>query len=264
MTLVLSRLTPYGIAMAADTAVTVEFEFPEETLQRTYTDARKLQKIPQLNAGISWWGEGIIDGIFADLWLERFIRDNSAESLEEFAISLQNELRRLGFTIPEDASTSTLRDGTIGFHLAGFVEYNNRRIPSLYHIHNGRSIYYRTVDPHIVNANHDFPPLRVIEHWSNREWPGLRNGDYRPYAVLSNYLAGFFRQLHGNPDMCTAGGDRFQIPYPLNLETISEFLRFNIRLVKDIYDLSNYPLIIGGRVTTLTITEDGIHSYSTT
>ncbi|KYK37503.1 MAG: hypothetical protein AYK18_09815 [Theionarchaea archaeon DG-70] len=263
MTLVLSKLTPYGIAMAADTAITVKFEFPDETLERTYADAKKLQKIPQLNAGISWWGEGRINGIFADLWLERFIKNSSAESLEEFAISLQNELRRLELTIPEGASTSTLRDGTIGFHLAGFVEYNNRRIPSLYHIHNGKSVLYPTVDPHIVNANHDFPPLRVIEHWSRREWPGLRNGDYRPYAVLYNYLSGFYRQLHEDPDMRAADDDPFIIPHPLNLETISEFLRFNIKLVRDIYALSNYPPIIGGRVTTLTINENGIRSYST-
>lgn len=262
MTLVLSQLTPYGIAMAADTAISVKFEYPDRTLERTYTNAKKLQEIPQLNAGISWWGEGRIDGVFADLWLERFISQSSAEDLEEFAVSLQNELRRLGFTIPDNAPTHILRYGTIGFHLAGFVDYNSRRVPTLYHIHNGRSDVYPDIDPHIVNANHDFPPSRVIEFWSRRMWPGLRNGDFLPYAVLSNHLSEFFRELHENIQI---DGRPFQIPYPTNsIDSISKFLRFNIRLVREIYALSNYPPIIGGKVITLTISEDGIRSCSRT
>jgi len=109
MTLILTQLTPYGIAMAADTALSVEYDYSGETLKWVYTGARKLQEIPRLDAGISWWGEGLIDDVFTDLWLEHFIRHSSAESLEQFALSLRDEIRsREKFRIPEESHPSHL------------------------------------------------------------------------------------------------------------------------------------------------------------
>jgi len=45
MTLVRSMLTPYGIVMAADTALTVRYSIPGgQDLERNYTNAKKLQR----------------------------------------------------------------------------------------------------------------------------------------------------------------------------------------------------------------------------
>jgi len=257
MTLVRSMLTPYGIIMAADSTLTVKYPLTNgEILERHYTDAKKLQRIPDLNAGISWWGEGRIDGMNADVWLENYISKQRAKTLKEFAISLRDELRKLGFRVTEERN---IRFGTIGFHLAGFVDFKGKKMPTLYHIHNGISEVYPDIDPYICNANHDWYPERVLEEWEKGHFPGLRNGDILPYAVLSHFLYQFFETLRIN---LRIGEQPFLIPYPSdNLDVWAEFLRFQIRLIGEIYSLSNYPPIVGGKIITLVLKDDGTYKY---
>jgi len=132
-------------------------------------------------------------------------------------------------------------------------------LPILYHIHNGQSEIYKEIDPYIVNANLDWTPERVLEKWGEGHFGGLRNGDFLPYAILSSYLSQFFRTL-GNE--LRINGAPFQIPFPPDsLDAWAEFLRFEIRLVSKIYTLSNYPPIIGGRIITLTIDNNGNFKY---
>jgi len=257
MTLVRSMLTPYGIVMAADSTLTVKYPLPnEKALERHYTNAKKLQRIPDLNAGISWWGEGYIDGMNADVWLENFISKQKAKTLKAFATCLRDELRKLGFRVTEKRN---LRFGTIGFHLAGFVDFQDRMMPTLYHIHNGMSEAYSNIDPYVVNANHDWYPEKVLEEWKRGHFPGLRNGDILPYATLAAHLAGFFGKLKEN---LRIEGRPFQIPHPSDsIEAWAEFLRLKIRLISEIYALSNYPQIVGGKVITLIIKDDGTFKY---
>lgn len=82
-----------------------------------------------------------------------------------------------------------------------------------------------------------------------------RNGDYRLYAELFEVVENFF-----NSRVRPLG---IQIPYPLTLDTIVDYLRFQIKTVSEIYKLSNLVPGIGGPVTTLTISEQGITSYET-
>jgi hypothetical protein len=103
---------------------------------------RKLQVIEKLNAGIAVWGQGEIvlehsehsdRKIDTDLWLKDFIRvqRDNYNSIDEFATLLQNELRT--YIPPIDATTRL--GGSIGFLLAGYVDYSGQRLPSFYHIH---------------------------------------------------------------------------------------------------------------------------------
>ena len=48
-----------------------------------------------------------------------------------------------------------------------------------------------------------------------------------------------------------------------SLEAYSEFVRFWIRLVRDVYALSNLPEIIGGDISVLSISPDGETRFST-
>jgi hypothetical protein len=85
MTLVMTEVSSYGVAMAADSAVT----FPNG---RVYVGAQKLLPVPQINAGLSLWGRGSVNGEDADTWLQNFIQHdvqsemsllNMAETLVE-------------------------------------------------------------------------------------------------------------------------------------------------------------------------------------
>ena len=243
MTLILTELSEFGIAMAADSAVTVPAKWPDgEIRYRAYTGAVKLRPVLELNAGISVWGMGKIGDFDTDIWLGDFVRRKGSKvtSLRDFAQALQDELRNiLGET-----------DKRLGFHLAGYVHVGKEMRPTFYHIHNGPSERVKDIDPRKFNANLDFPPNPIP--------PGggylTRNGDYQLYARLFELVDGFFRSLQ-NEDIF--------IPYPPSLEARAEYLRFQIKTVSEIYNLSNLLPGIGGDVKTLTILPAGITSYET-
>lgn len=242
MTLILTEISEFGIAMAADSAETMTIG----QRHRVLTGVRKLQPIHYLAAGISCWGIGEISGLPTDMWLEDFIRTNSnIQELHEFALSLQNRLRR---------EVGEVKQGSLGFHLAGFVQTATGKLPAFYHVHNGKSQYGnidRNIDPKLFNANQDMPPGLYP--------PGLfkitRNGDYNLYAQLFEVVEKFL-----NDRVRPLG---IEIPYPMNLNSIAEYLRFQIKTVSEIYRLSNLIPGIGGPVTTLTVSSQGITHYET-
>lgn len=88
MTLILTELSHYGIAMATDSALTETLLKPDGTIgDKDYYGARKLFTVPKLSAGISYWGWGDIpnpgaswedkDKLFrTELWLPYFLETN--------------------------------------------------------------------------------------------------------------------------------------------------------------------------------------------
>jgi hypothetical protein len=253
MTLILTEISDIGIAMAADSAITVPITRPDgTTVYRVLTGVHKLQVVDKLNAGISIWGLGQIGNMDTDIWLQDFINDQreNYNTLNEFAVLLQNELRN---RIPQ----INFRErplGTIGFHLAGFVDHLNRPTATFYHIHNGisQTLCTRgiTVDPAIVNANHDLPPDIVYELLSSGRHAVIRNGDIAVFAPFIEHLGVFFESLsqHG-----------LTIPDSRNLLERAEWLKFEIRTMSEIYRFSNLHLpTIGGKIDTLLITSDDV------
>lgn len=244
MTLVLTELSPFGIAMTADSAVT--FTNPRTGYSFAKPNAaEKLQVIPYLSAGISCWGLGQIAGKATDEWLADFIRVNSSlPSLASFA-------NTLAATLQSHLGPSPTKQSRLGFHLAGFEPYNGKPVPSFYHIHDGPSTTLQergiTVDPSRFNANHDMPP----EEFLKRGGRITRNGDYQFYAQMFKLLEDFFLSLSSLGII---------VPDSKNLSDRAEYLVFQIRTVSDLYKMSNLVPGIGGAVKYLTISPGGIHS----
>lgn len=249
MTLVLTELTSYGIAMAADSAVTSINNATGQTSVRNNA-ATKLQKITYLNAGASCWGLGRISGTPTDKWLANFIASNSSLStLSSFATALESELNKVVTADP---------NGSLGFHLAGYEKVVGINGPSFYHIHDGPSTTLQqrgiTVNPSRFNANHDMPPnllppiLAVAPGWITR------NGSYVLYAQIFHLLEMYFSAL---------GQQGIIIPDSHNLMDRAEYLIFQIRTVSEIYRLSNLVQGIGGSINYLTISPAGIQDEGT-
>lgn len=249
MTLVLTELTPLGIAMAADSTVT--FTHPSGVAHAVPNVAKKLQVVPYLNAGISCWGIGQIGGRSTDAWLHNFIQANTgALSLRDFAEDLANRLNTQVGPSPNGADR-------LGFHLAGFEDYKGQPTPSFFHIHDGPSDALSrrgiTVDPTRFNANHDVPPEVYLESIAAGRAPVTRNGDYQLYAALFELLSSFFENVYHQTGI--------MFPQSASLTDRAEYLVFQIRTISEIYRLSNLVPGIGGAISYLTIAPTGIHSF---
>jgi hypothetical protein len=263
MTLLLTEISRYGIAMAADSALSVPTLLPVERqyIYRVYFGATKLRPIPKLQAGISWWGEGKIGGVDTDVWLLDFIHRNEAQynTLRQFAILLRNQLREQIRPIPT-TDGEALRYGSIGFHLAGFTRRQNSLLPTFWHIHNGQSERYQDIDPTLVNANNDIPPqtareeLARPERTRDEDWLLIRNGEfqtvYAPFYQVMRELTRFLRT------------QRTVIIPAQSLKGRAEFLAFQIRAIRDLYGMSQDLLpSVGGNVAILTISQNRIQNY---
>jgi len=257
MTLILTELSEFGIAMAADSAVTHIIDYPGGVGARVYRGAVKLLPVQSLQAGISVWGIGALSGVPIDNHLRNFLHDNRSNysSLRELAFLLQDELRRW---VPDiDVDSHPL--GTIGIHLAGFENVGNQQLPTFWHIHNGRSqaLPDSNIDPRRINANHDRPPQRYP--------PGhfyiTRNGDFQLYSRVFVAFERLFNSLRQSGFVIPDANTLAVTP----LRARAEYLRFQIKTVAEIYKMSNVPVpgSISGEVTTLTLTDSGIEMYWT-
>ncbi|MBZ5558987.1 MAG: hypothetical protein LAO77_17070 [Acidobacteriia bacterium] len=246
MTLILTELTPFGIAMAADSAVT----FTHPTTGYSFVQpnaAAKLQSIPSLNAGVSCWGIGAIEDAPTDEWLAAFILQNAhVPSIGAFAAALASALQ-------DAVGPSEEGIPRLGFHVAGFETYEGQPLPSFYHVHDGPSTTLAmrgiSVDPHLVNANHDMPPAEYLNQVVAGGGWITRNGDYQLYGQLFGLLEQFFGHV---------GQLGIAIPNSQNLLDRAQYLIFQIRTVSHIYRLSNLVPGIGGPITYLTISPGGI------
>lgn len=250
MTLILTELTPHGIAMAADSMVTTT-HLASGLQHTTPNAAMKLQTIEHLTAGVSCWGEGRINGVPTDEWLADFIVHSTAcSTLQAFATALANELNIT-------AGLRPARECRLGFHLAGFEDYQGTPTPSFFHIHGGPSTTLQgrgiSVDPEQFNANHDISPdvFREITAMGRGGWI-TRNGDYYLYAEIFRRPETFFQELRGSLGVV--------IPNSQSISDRCDYLVFQIRTLSTIYRLSNLVPGIGGPISYLGIVPTGFHS----
>jgi hypothetical protein len=228
--------------------------------------------VRKLQAGISYWGWAKMppsskNGVWMDWWLKQFLvkNINNYNSISELAELLENELRKLVPRLSDQELGIAEGENSGGIHIAGFINEGNAKFPCFWHIHNGisQALPEKKIDPHIVNANYDCPPQKYLKY----ERQGLRayqttNGDIEPYArffrkYLSNYLVELNKEMG------------YVIPIP-HIDFEANFLRVQVKFISGLYAVGGYrsegtikrlPRGIGGNVTTLTITEDGIQSY---
>lgn len=247
MTLILGELSSFGIAMAADSAVTFKNIGTGLSFARPNA-AKKLQFIPYLNAGISCWGLGKIGAEATDEWLDKFINKNSFKTLQEFAEGLAKQLNSL-------IKDPNIGNGIAGFHLAGFENYNGIPTPSFYHVHDGVSQVLQkrgiSINTKQFNANHDVPPDIFIKNYSGG-WYLTRNGDIQIYTEMFDSLKDYFDSLKASRGIV--------IPNSQNLQERVEYLIFQIRTIAEIYRFSNLVRGIGGGIHYLTINPSGLKS----
>lgn len=244
MTLIITELSSFGIAMAADSAITTTNSISGLASLHPRA-ANKLQMIRYLNAGISCWGIGSLNGIGTDAWLSQFINQNShLKTLADFAVALANELNKLN--IPRSIGLNNL-----GFHLAGFEYYNGQFVPSFFHIHDGPSGIFTNANPNIFNANQDMSPAIYLQNIGAGGYYVTRNGDFQIYATLYTQTEALFQSL------ATFG---IIIPNSKNVRDRADYLVFWIRTVSELYRMSNLHPGIGGRIDYLTILPQGISS----
>ena len=252
--------------MGADSALTHRGEYITDRFgmrRPRISTGDKVFQIPKIHAGISYWGEATIGGQTTDQWISAFVQSAQYSTIDDFAVLLQNELRNLVPALTDPEGSRRYRYGRRVFHLAGFVEHKGELVPTFYHIHNGQSETNLGIDPRIINANHDFPPERVMDHFLKDEIPHICNWDFFQYRDLFSSIFSVFNNWR---ERLSIDGQPFIFPdpqkFPDTLTAYAEFVRFWIRLVRDIYALSNYPEIIGGDVRVLSIKPNGFAEIS--
>lgn len=250
--------------MGADSAISYNSSITEPSgrkKKRILTGGIKILQIPKIKAGISYWGEGNIGSDTTDVWLSDFIFTNESKygNIHDFATLLQTELRKKVPKLTDPKGSYEYRYGRRGFHLAGFVEYKGKNVPTFYHIHNGESETISGIDPTKINANHDLPPQLVQKLFSQNVYPHVRNGEFMLYGAMFDSLQKAFGQF--KTYLKANHGISLVFPEPSkfsnSLEAHSEFVRFWIRLTRDVFALSNLPEIIGGDISVLSISPTG-------
>jgi hypothetical protein len=137
MTLIVSEVSKFGIAMTADSAITEQYPTswalssgkpPPPTVR---TGAQKIVPIQSINAAISVWGFGTVgmpNDLDAQIPIDCFLQD-FAESIRS-GVSLDDVGYRLVNIVNQRIKIGQIRGG---FHLAGYSEENSKRFPALYH-----------------------------------------------------------------------------------------------------------------------------------
>jgi hypothetical protein len=131
MTLILTELSDAGIAMAADSKISLLKNGKLFTKEKNW---QKLLKVPRIKAAISYWGSvGLIapHPIRFDEWLQDKIENGDYADLRSLADYLADEMNNA-------AKGKPLRDEQgAGIHVAGFQQWTDGvKRPTFYHIHN--------------------------------------------------------------------------------------------------------------------------------
>jgi hypothetical protein len=265
VTIILTELSPAGIAMAADSAISLMRNGRVTTKDQKYWT--KLVKVPHLNAAVSYWGAiGLVNARF-DEWLRRKINESKSHTeLDSFANFIATEMNKAASDKPVEYP--------IGVHVAGFRWWpDNVYRPVFYHIHNGhghttfsqkfvtlndQKILIETVSKYIWDKRELF---RVHDDFSpaSKNQPALMeqfqrgfltaNGEYANFSLIYQGLDGIFKTLNSFPGV--------SVPRrPNELAPRVGFLKTLIEIVIEIYKCSSLSQIIGGRVLTLGIRPD--------
>jgi hypothetical protein len=154
-------------------------------------------------------------------------------TLAEFVECLTQELQN---TIGNDETP-------VGFHLAGFVEIDTRKLPTFYHVRNvdGTFMHYEF---HEFVPGQDFPPREL----ANNEMYITRNGDYGAYAALAGAVQ------NALPVIQAAVG--INIPHQ-SLQGRIAYHAAWVKFVSELYASSGLLKTIGGSVSALGIYPDG-------
>jgi hypothetical protein len=276
MSLILTEISSAGIAMAADSAISMRNPQTGQT-EAHEKDWLKLLKAQRIMAAVAYWGNiGAVSGQQDfDEWLELRLRSNAYNDLPSLAGFLADELNKATKNKPLPY------DQCVGIHVAGYHKWEDGVArPTFYHVHNGHG--------HIApNYTLGLAQGQIVVTGMNPEWvaeprrlfqahldypspasplaqniAGLdggyitRNGDYFPYLLISDGM-NFIRQTLGLAGISLPRDDK-------KLGPRLGYLSLVMRTVISIYSCSSLTEIIGGHVTALGITPDGRYEGITT
>ncbi len=263
MTLIVSEVSRFGIAMAADSAITEVY--PQNSMlpsgARTpptvRVGAQKIIPIHSIDAAISVWGFGTVGAggrpdamIPIDRYLEDFAKTVKPNS------SLEEVGSQLAAMTNDRISVGQIRGG---FHLGGYTVQDGERFPALYHIHTG----HKAEGPHgplTLHRDYPFESRRDVDKWlrelkSTTFW--LRNGAIDAYVAFQTHLNDLMNHLRKEADFDCPYHSRFSSA----LEARGQFLRLQIQTICEFYRLSNRLETIAMPISWITISEKGIKHF---
>ncbi len=254
MTLVLTHVSPVGIVMATDSAIT--FKNTDGSIKHVdHKGWQKLFYIRSLRAGVSYWGQvGAISPRF-DEWIKwRIENAHNFSSVREFGNDLARQLN-------SNLDNRILAD-PLGIHLAGFESWDDGVVrPIFLHIHNGGG-EFRTqlVGSHFKYFWHRLGPAKLFQ--SHQDFPFVgdlnaslsdfylkfgrvtRNGDYYMYAHISEALDMAVNVLRAH--------EGISIPSrPNEIQSWKGYWHITLQNIINIYRVSNLHATVGGKVSSI-------------
>jgi hypothetical protein len=246
MTLLLSAVTPEGIVMGADSALT----WRELGDQINLMGFNKIIPVSRLNMGVSIAGAARIGregrSAWLSTWLRQYVEDVShAESFSAFCTELTAALNE---TADEDA-THTLQLGA--WVLANHPDSRIETAPRLAEITRVDDQYrWRSLLP-------DEFTLDIVEWRRGNQAKGYPV-QFASSGLPSNYAT--WIATVGTPGYSQLLGAR--IPDP-QITSVAEYVRFLIRNVAELYRIARQPAYVGEPVETLILFPDSKTMFST-
>jgi hypothetical protein len=247
MSLIVTHISSHGIIHATDSNVT--------SCGLPAGEARKVFKLPFLDAGLTVAGSYSVGGERMDDWLTKFVQvqqQANCASLKQFATTLSQAL--------EQQMTQKEKAGGSMIHIAGYVPDADGSHPEFWFVRNIYSMDRRT------GEYGDFKDtFQVTEDLWNRDWQCYKLGDlfrrggYQLYTngytsgrisywILQDYMAAFFAQIWQNP--------AWRFRPPTSLEESRLLVDLYIRAVGVLFRISDYSApFIGGSPQTYAIAE---------
>jgi hypothetical protein len=269
VTLLLTECSASGVAMAADSAITM-IDAKGRVVEVDKREWRKVLRAPKIIAAVGYWGViGKIHqkGRFDD-WLRRIMGQATYSDLPSLAATLADALNNA-------CGSKPLADGeSAGLHVAGFHPWDDGKCrPFFFHVHNGPG-YVRIqeikqplpqrerlieVRPQLVTGprdlfklHQDFPREDASLQQNLEMLEGgyiTRNGDFFYYAVVWDALQRSFNYLNLIPE--------FSIPRDRSLGARLGLLHAALETTVRVYRCSNQSKIVGGKVTSEAIGPNG-------
>lgn len=237
MTVVVTELSRFGIAMVADSAVTVSGPNPS-----VHGGATKIQYSAEINVGFGLWGRACVGKEPMDWWLARFIREHVERTdgllsvAQKLADRLNEDLRSTG------APWEALRRG---IHVAGYVD----GLPCAYHVHTGTE----GEPQHELRVFKNFPDdleigLPAYRRYLKDGMYHLRNGYYAVFGKLFEVMYGYTAEL------ASLG---FKWPFA-SLEHRVSLYRLLIRFVAETLAADGRIPSVGGDIQAIGFNEHGL------
>ena len=245
MTLILTCATPIGVVMVADSAITY-FDANGKIDHVDEVGWTKIFRIPMARGGLSYWGHiGAIRPRF-DEWVKYLIRKHeNVRELKAFANVVADEMNA--------ALNNHPLQNPAGVHVAGFMANSQGGFtPAIFHIHNGNGHFQgnlatgewgwkRTEPPKIFTVHQDFPRP------GQTRWM-VRNGEFFLFAQLWEELENAFLRINML--------EGIRIPAKNTLGAYKGKMHTMVKMVVDLYRISNLHRSVGGRVVSLGIAEN--------